>query len=504
MSIKKLGFKSLRIPVTYHTRFEADDLTVKAAWLDRVEEVIDWCLELDFYCVTNVHHDSWNWADFSKTDNLAKREDKFYNLWKQLTTRFAKKSLKLVFEPLNEPVGETAEAAKEYNKVWAKWVDIVRGSGGNNADRHITVPSMKTAVDFVKDLEFEDKRNNWSLHIHSYSPYPFAFSAWGNTTWGSDGDKQEIIMEWDKALAKNPAIILGEYSKIVTSKKIATRAGARKWYSWFNSLMEKHGICGMLWDDGSIYDRHAMTWPLPHESLYPVFHSDSAQSYPGTVYLERGTSVTRDYSIFIHASNAQRNDTKKATSNALIKTSLGDAPALAYKDGTATYTLKSHILQSALKSPKNGIVQEMTFDFEKGAQMMIPIVVWEKPTTPKSIITLKNSEIGSSTTDLDIPINFNGSELAGIRGVILEKGDKPEDVTQENMKCAVGQDSFTQYFGPDSHCFMTYNNQFKVTDTGISLTHAFVMSQGAGTRVLLTLDFQPRTLNQLNITLEYA
>lgn len=43
--------------------------TVDAAYLSRVEEVVDWALDEGLYVVLNVHHDSWQWIDDMPADH---------------------------------------------------------------------------------------------------------------------------------------------------------------------------------------------------------------------------------------------------------------------------------------------------------------------------------------------------------------------------------------------------------------------------------------------------
>ncbi|GJM69630.1 hypothetical protein HMSSN036_18460 [Paenibacillus macerans] len=56
------GYKSIRIPVTWDSHIgKAPDYTIEPAYLDRVEEVVNWALEAKLYVMINVHHDSWMW-----------------------------------------------------------------------------------------------------------------------------------------------------------------------------------------------------------------------------------------------------------------------------------------------------------------------------------------------------------------------------------------------------------------------------------------------------------
>ena len=60
--IKKQGFKSIRIPITWDKRIGgAPDYTINPDWMNRVQQVVDWSLKEGLYVMINVHHDAWKW-----------------------------------------------------------------------------------------------------------------------------------------------------------------------------------------------------------------------------------------------------------------------------------------------------------------------------------------------------------------------------------------------------------------------------------------------------------
>jgi len=144
--------------------------------MDRVEQVVDWALAHGFWTVLNVHHDSWQWADFTTDpDTLPERMNKFERLWIQIADRFKNKSEKLILEPLNEPVGSSSQVnAEKYNVANQKFVDIVRNSGGHNKDRLLTIPGLNTNIQRTVDWWKEPVNvGNYILHVHDYDPWAF-------------------------------------------------------------------------------------------------------------------------------------------------------------------------------------------------------------------------------------------------------------------------------------------------------------------------------------------
>ena len=48
---------------------EAPDYTIDPAWMDRVQQVVDWSLEEGLYVMINVHHDAWMWLSKMPTNH---------------------------------------------------------------------------------------------------------------------------------------------------------------------------------------------------------------------------------------------------------------------------------------------------------------------------------------------------------------------------------------------------------------------------------------------------
>lgn len=55
--IKKAGFNAIRVPVTWAEHINFDSGNIDNAWMNRVQQVVDWIIEEDMYCLLNTHHD---------------------------------------------------------------------------------------------------------------------------------------------------------------------------------------------------------------------------------------------------------------------------------------------------------------------------------------------------------------------------------------------------------------------------------------------------------------
>lgn len=178
--LREAGFRSIRVPITWYpnmgTKFNTEVVngqpmwkpslnplgyTVDAAWMAEVKRVVDAVLAADMYCIINVHHDTgtsnthWIVAD---SKSYAKNSERFKNLWAQIAETFKDYDGRLLFEAYNEMTDaadswcfasfgtpqryDAAMAADAYATVNAyaqDFVDVVRASGGKNADRNLVV-----------------------------------------------------------------------------------------------------------------------------------------------------------------------------------------------------------------------------------------------------------------------------------------------------------------------------------------------------------------------------
>ncbi len=154
LAVKEAGFDSVRIPVTYFNHLDGEG-NIDEAWLDRVEEVVNYVLDNDLYCIINVHHDTgvvaWIKADINK---LTMTEGKFTYLWAQIADRFKEYDDDLMFEGYNELLNNKNEwgyaGVSDYevaNILNQSFVDTVRASGGKNTDRYLILNSYAASAD---------------------------------------------------------------------------------------------------------------------------------------------------------------------------------------------------------------------------------------------------------------------------------------------------------------------------------------------------------------------
>lgn len=182
--MKKAGFNAIRVPVTWYPHMEAtfsgvrynnstQSLTpwdpqadpigtqIDEEWMARVQEVVDYVIDEGMYCILNVHHDTGTsttaWLTASMA-NYNKNKSTFEAVWTQIANRFKNYGEKLIFEGYNEmldpynswcfaSMGTSGQydanvASDAYNAINSyaqSFVNAVRATGGNNAQRNLAV-----------------------------------------------------------------------------------------------------------------------------------------------------------------------------------------------------------------------------------------------------------------------------------------------------------------------------------------------------------------------------
>ncbi len=204
--MKEAGFGAIRIPVTWYNHMDKDG-NVNAEWMARVKQVVDYALAEGLYCIINVHHDtgadeagthvSWIKAEGA---NYEKNKSKFEKLWLQIATKFKDYDQKLLFESYNEMLDkfsswnyatsnksggynetEAMDAYKAINDYAQSFVNVVRGTEGNNGVRNLVVNtygaccggkwgSNELPMGPIREMKLPDDvtSNHLIFQIHSY------------------------------------------------------------------------------------------------------------------------------------------------------------------------------------------------------------------------------------------------------------------------------------------------------------------------------------------------
>ena len=282
-AVKSAGFKTVRIPVSYMGKVdESNNYAIDKAWLDRLNEVVDYVIDNGMYAIINIHHDGnndWNygaWIDCSAADQSKIRE-KFRRIWEQVASRFKGYGDHLIFESMNEITEEgnwsgTPKKSSFYDNINALnqiFVDTVRASGGNNSSRWLLIPGYNTNIDGTVSGSFKLPADSVSgrlmVSVHYYDPYEFglqetaAIYKWGNDSssgnkpaWGhEDYVEQQMQKLYNTFTSKGIPVIIGEYGAIdKTWADPSSNLYRRYYFEYVAKSAVNHGCVPVYWDNG--------------------------------------------------------------------------------------------------------------------------------------------------------------------------------------------------------------------------------------------------------------
>ena len=161
LAAKAAGFQSIRIPVSYLSKIDDNNgYKIDSAWLDHVQEVVDYCVQNDMYAIVNMHGDGYTtvsggWLLCASSDQT-KIKAKYKACWEQIADRFKNYDEHLIFESMNEefdgtygtPNKTAYNNINDYNQIF---VDTVRQTGGNNDRRWLLIPGWNTNINYTAD-----------------------------------------------------------------------------------------------------------------------------------------------------------------------------------------------------------------------------------------------------------------------------------------------------------------------------------------------------------------
>ena len=274
-ALKKYGYKTIRLPVTWAQNLgPAPDYAIKASWLNRVKEIVDWCVEEGLYIIINIHHDGHGGprAWIQNTKNPESAAAQLAKVWTQIAGCFADYSDNLIFEAMNEigfdkiwnrngiQIGQSAKKAKAYgilNTLNQTFVDTIRASGGKNPQRYLLIPGYWTDIKNTCDPLYimpKDKADDkLILSVHYYTPWNFAGKRVfrpGSLTWGTQADHDQLNslfnMMKENFIDKGIPVIMGEYN-VLKNRPLQSRI------NWLLAVTQKSlelGMCPIIWDNG--------------------------------------------------------------------------------------------------------------------------------------------------------------------------------------------------------------------------------------------------------------
>lgn len=294
-AIKAAGFNAIRIPVTWKQHIDdLDGYRIDPEWMARVQQVVDYVIGNDLYCIINLHHDVGgdSWLHASE-ESIAADGKKFRAVWTQIANHFEQYDNRLMFEGFNEILDENSNwnypgqaATAAVNELNQMFVDTIRATGGNNPSRVLLVctyacgTNPASLADFV--LPTDSAENRLIVEVHYYDPaaYCSEMSGASNTqaVWTDNGGQAQVDTMLDNLHAyftsRGIPVIIGEFG---ASNKDNT-ADRAEYAAHIVKNAAQRGIKCFWWDTGgrietdptlgwykgmALYDRYNSAWVFP-------------------------------------------------------------------------------------------------------------------------------------------------------------------------------------------------------------------------------------------------
>ncbi len=307
-TVHDAGFNTVRVPVTWGTMIDdSNNYAIDDKWMSRVQDIVDYCVNMNMYVIVNVHHDGAEQSGWLRigAEDLAPVKEKYAAVWQQIAERFKDYDEHVIFESMNEVVGpdnspegiyKDTQIIMEFNQIF---VDTVRATGSNNVERWLSVPGRYTNITNMTSeaggfwIPEDSTPNRLFVAVHHYDwTFGLLENAEGNK-WNHASFNNIIAMFEDlveKFTSKDIPVILGEYGAINKNNTV-DRAYHME---GMNRLCRLSGVVPVYWDQGwydlsmtpdfsfTLFDRET------REEIYPEIIEGILRGF----YLEGSTDLS--------------------------------------------------------------------------------------------------------------------------------------------------------------------------------------------------------------------
>ena len=260
-TLKDKGFNAIRISFDVSNHLNNEGI-IDSLWLERLKEIVDYCMEADVYCLIDIIETYGLYADNLNGDGF----DKFVSLWIQVASLFKDYDDKLLFSPFNELKNSNGDwntssdvILENMNSLYQVFVDTIRSTGGNNKWRNLILTTYaagvnNTILDSFK-MPSDSTFNHLLVECHLYDPVNFTFNEinLGSTDfvyeWGSRKDKNSLnkifSMISDFMKKSKVPVIIGEFG-VVDRNSISEM---NEYYKYYRTQTKKFKIGILVFDD---------------------------------------------------------------------------------------------------------------------------------------------------------------------------------------------------------------------------------------------------------------
>jgi endoglucanase len=415
------GYKSIRLPVTWtHHTGAAPDYAVEPAWMNRVQQVVDWSLQAGLRVMINLHHDSWEWVSVMplKHDVVLAR---YRAIWTQIATRFRDYPDQLMFESINEPIFrdgndkdvDEATAMALLDELNTTFFNVVRATGGTNATRPLVLPTLATSatqprLDSLKATITRLNDPNLIVTVHYYGFWPFAVNIAGYTKFDADSINDIVTAlnaAYDTFVSGGIPVVVGEYHLL--GWESVEHGELLKYFEYFTQYARTKAVTHMLWDAGQELNRFTYQWRDP--DLYAMIRQGLT-----------GRSTTTDTDLIFLKSGA-------AVQDAPLNVAFNGNSFVSLKDGTTVLTAGTDytLSGSALTVKASTLSKYGSGAF--GEKAVLSVVTGSGPAWKLHVryydTPVLAAASGTTSGGLGIPTAFNGDLLATMQAVYANGGN---------------------------------------------------------------------------------
>jgi aryl-phospho-beta-D-glucosidase BglC (GH1 family) len=190
--VKQSGFNAIRIPCTWNQHANQMTGKIDTAWLRRVKEVVQYCINDGMYVLLNDHVND-GWLDCTATGaNLDTIKAKQKAYWEQIATYMRDFDEHLMFASANEPNASdlpTSTLLANYHQIF---INAVRSTGGKNTYRTLVIQAPDASIDLadyfttgLPGMPTDQTPDKLILEVHWYSPSNFCLLT-ADATWGPE------------------------------------------------------------------------------------------------------------------------------------------------------------------------------------------------------------------------------------------------------------------------------------------------------------------------------
>ena len=303
VAMKEAGFDSVRIPVAWTNTmdYENGDYTIAPAYLDRVEEIVNYALDADLFVVFNDHWDGGWWGMFGSATPETREAamDLYVSMWSQIAERFKDYSYKVIFESANEELGNRlndVDVARDSGTlsedecyamntvINQAFVDTIRKSGGKNENRFLLIAGYNTDIQKTCDDRFQmptdTAENKLLLSVHYYTPWSYCGTS-GVASWGSEKNyntQNDLLAMMTKYTEQGYGIIFGEFA-VLPKADGTLKNNTTDFIGNFLDNCDLYGYVPMLWDTNSFFSKDELK--LVDDGLADLYKQRSLSAQSG-------------------------------------------------------------------------------------------------------------------------------------------------------------------------------------------------------------------------------